>query len=105
MKWLKETLTIQTHGKGLHPFTEAVQACLRQWDVREGMCFLYIPHTTASLVISENYDATAQEDMEAFMERLAPEGQAWHPHTLEGPDDSPPPARHAHRHQPGDPGG
>lgn len=89
MKWYKDTLHISTSGKGLNDFTQQVQARLQQWDVCQGMCFLYIPHTSASLVISESYDSTARTDLEAFMERLAPENQPWHDHRLEGGDDSP----------------
>jgi len=89
MNWFKDTLEIATRGKGLYPFTDAVQQRLRQWQVQEGMCYLYCRHTSASLVISENYDPSARQDLEAFLERLAPEGQAWHRHTLEGADDSP----------------
>jgi secondary thiamine-phosphate synthase enzyme len=89
MNWYKDTIEITTRGKGLVAFTPAVNACLRRWGVREGMCFLYIQHTSASLVIGENYDPSAAADMETFMERLAPEGQAWYEHTLEGDDDSP----------------
>lgn len=89
MEWLKETLEITTQGKGLYPFTPAIKTRLRTWDVREGMLFLYVQHTSASLVVSENYDPTAKLDLETFMERLVPEDQPWHQHTLEGPDDSP----------------
>jgi len=89
MHWYKETLEIQTRGKGLKAFTAQLEALLRKWGVREGMCFLYIQHTSASLLISENYDPTAADDMEAFFDRLAPEGAAWYRHTLEGADDSP----------------
>ncbi len=89
MTWHKETLEIVTRGKGLYPFTELVEACIRRWKVREGMCFLYLQHTSASLVISESYDPSARMDLEAFMERLAPEDQAWYRHTMEGSDDSP----------------
>ena len=89
MNWFKDTLEIATRGQGLYPFTQAVQNRIRQWGIQEGMCFLYIQHTSASLVISENYDPTAKVDLEAFMSRLAPEDQPWHRHTLEGPDDSP----------------
>jgi secondary thiamine-phosphate synthase enzyme len=53
------------------------------------MCFLYIPHSSASLLISESYDPSAREDVETFYEREVPENQAWYCHTLEGPDDSP----------------
>lgn len=89
MNWHKETLTISTRGKGLYAFTNEVEKRLRSWGVQEGMCYLYLPHTSASLVISENYDPTARVDLEAFMERLVPEDQSWHQHTLEGADDSP----------------
>jgi secondary thiamine-phosphate synthase enzyme len=89
MDWFKDTLAISTRGKGLYPFTELLHAHIQQWGIREGMCFLYMPHTSASLVVSENYDPSAREDLEAFMERLVPEDQAWHHHTLEGADDSP----------------
>jgi secondary thiamine-phosphate synthase enzyme len=89
MHWHKDTIEVQTRGKGLYPFTEQINACIRQWGLIEGMCFLYVQHTSASLVISESYDPTARLDLEAFMERLAPERQAWYRHTLEGDDDSP----------------
>jgi secondary thiamine-phosphate synthase enzyme len=88
VNWYKDTLEVSTRGKGLYPFTEAVNTRIRQWGMQEGMCYLYLPHTSASLVVNENYDPTARADMEAFMERLAPENQPWHRHTLEGPDDT-----------------
>ena len=89
MNWFKDTLEVHTRGKGLYPFTEAITSRIRVWGIGEGMCFLYLQHTSASLVISESYDPTARIDLEAFMERIAPESQPWHRHTLEGADDSP----------------
>jgi thiamine phosphate synthase YjbQ (UPF0047 family) len=47
MNWFKDTLEILTRGKGLYPFTDLVQNCIRQWGIHEGMCFLYVPHTSA----------------------------------------------------------
>ncbi len=88
MIWYKGTLEISTHGKGLYPFTDAINAHIRQWEIKEGMCYLYVQHTSASLVISESYDPTARLDMETFLEKLVPEGQSWYRHTLEGRDDS-----------------
>lgn len=88
MNWYKDTLTILTSGKGLYPFTESVIQRIRSWGIQEGLCYLFIPHTSASLIVSENYDPTASEDIETFLERLVPEGQAWIRHTLEGADDS-----------------
>lgn len=89
MNWYKDTIEVRTHGKGMHPFTDAVNERIRRWAVQEGMCYLYIQHTSASLVISESYDPSARLDMEVFMDRLAPENEPWYRHTLEGSDDSP----------------
>jgi secondary thiamine-phosphate synthase enzyme len=89
MKWHKATIQINTRGKGMHDCTQAIQQVIRQSGMREGLCFLYIQHTSASLLISESYDPSARADMEQFMERIAPERQAWYRHTLEGADDSP----------------
>ncbi len=89
MNWHKDTLEIPSHGKGMYAFTDAVNARIQAWGIREGMCFLYIQHTSASLCISESYDPSAQDDLEIFLDRLAPERQPWHRHTMEGPDDSP----------------
>lgn len=89
MRWHKETIVIQTGGKGLYNFSAQVEDLIRQWGVQEGICHLFIQHTSASLVASESYDPSARQDLEAFMDHLVPEGQPWFRHTLEGADDSP----------------
>jgi len=88
MKWYKDTIQIRTQGKGLYPFTPRIQEIVRHSGIPEGMCYLYIQHTSASLAVSESYDPSAKIDLETFMEKLVPEGQSWFRHTLEGPDDS-----------------
>jgi len=88
MNWHKTTLEISTHGKGLHDITSSLRTQLKEWEVREGMCFLFLQHTSASLVISENWDPTARADLETFMERIVPERDNWYTHDLEGPDDA-----------------
>ena len=52
------------------------------------MCFLYCPHTSASLTINENFDPSAQADLETSLERLVPESDRWYTHDTEGPDDA-----------------
>lgn len=89
MEWLKDKIIVETRGKGLYPITDQIKPLIREWEIREGICHLYIPHTSASLVINESYDPSARLDLEVFLEHLVPEGQAWHRHTLEGRDDSP----------------
>jgi secondary thiamine-phosphate synthase enzyme len=88
MEWIREDFHIATHGKGLYPFTDQVQAILRKHTVKDGLCILFIPHTSASLLINENYDPSVQTDMENFLENLVPEMQPWMKHRLEGSDDS-----------------
>jgi secondary thiamine-phosphate synthase enzyme len=88
MNWHKTTLEISTDGKGLYDITRTVHAQLQGWGVREGMCFLFIQHTSASLVLSENWDPTARADLGTFMERLVPEDESWYTHDLEGADDA-----------------
>ncbi len=89
MEWFKTTLHIQSPGQGLIPITELVQRQIELWNVQEGMCFLFIQHSSASLAINESYDPTAKIDMEEFLQRIAPQLQPWYRHTLEGADDFP----------------
>ena len=89
MNFYKTNLNIQTSGQGLLELTDQINAHIHDWGVRAGMAYLFVPHTSASLVINESYDPSARRDMEAFFERIAPEGESWHAHTLEGRDDSP----------------
>jgi len=89
MDWYKDNLIISTEGKKLNEFTDQINRCIREWGIEEGMCFLFIQHTSASLTINENAAPSARRDLETFMEKIVPEGDPWHRHTAEGPDDSP----------------
>lgn len=86
---MTRTITIRTPGQGLHLITQAVAEAVRDAGVREGLCTLFIRHTSASLVIQENADPSARRDLEAWLERLAPEDDPLYTHTAEGPDDMP----------------
>jgi len=82
-------LTVTTRGQGLHECTEAVQAAVRESGVRDGMCTLFIQHTSASLIIQENADPSARRDLERWLNRLVPEDDSLYTHTTEGSDDMP----------------
>lgn len=84
-----EEITIRTPGQGLHEITSSVQALVDSSAVRSGLCTVFIPHTSASLVLQENADPTARSDLEDFLLRLVPEGDPHFTHTLEGADDMP----------------
>jgi len=89
MNWFKTVLFITTSGKGFYNFTSAINEQLSDWGIEEGIAFLFLQHTSASLIINENYAPSAQTDMENFLDHLVPEGESWLVHTLEGRDDSP----------------
>ncbi len=89
MTFYKSIITINTNGRGLYDFTDQIDAQIRKWPVKDGMAFLFVQHTSASLVINENYASSARQDLEHFLNRIAPEGESWYEHTMEGKDDSP----------------
>ena len=83
------TLRIATSGKGLYEITDQVHEAVSSMGVQEGVCVLFVQHTSASLVIQENADPSARRDLEDWMERSVPEDQREFTHTDEGPDDMP----------------
>jgi secondary thiamine-phosphate synthase enzyme len=89
MEWLSETLSYSTTGKGLTMITADISSVILRWKITTGMCFLFLPHTSASLTMCENYDPKSREDVNNYYEYAVPENQPWYQHTLEGPDDSP----------------
>lgn len=52
--------------------TEAVEAALRRAGVSEGLCTLFVPHTTAAVTVNENADPGVQRDLLAHLRRLVP---------------------------------
>lgn len=83
----QETLNIQTQGRGVYDLSQRVQDFVAKAGVSTGMCHLFIRHTSASLMISENADPAVMRDLEAFMSREVPDGDPMFTHTQEGPDD------------------
>jgi secondary thiamine-phosphate synthase enzyme len=89
MRQLFHEITVLTRGKGLYAFTPQVRRWVQASSIRQGLLTLYIRHTSASLLIQENYDPTVQTDLERFLSRLVPEGDPIYEHTMEGADDMP----------------
>jgi secondary thiamine-phosphate synthase enzyme len=82
-------LSVRAAGQGLHDVTDEVRAAVRESGVREGLCTVFIQHTSASLTIQENADPSARRDLETWLNRLVPERDPLYTHTSEGPDDMP----------------
>ena len=81
--------SVETRGQGLYEITAKVQAVLEDSGVKEGLCTIFVRHTSASLVIQENADLSAKHDLERWIARLVPEGDPFYTHDTEGPDDMP----------------
>jgi secondary thiamine-phosphate synthase enzyme len=85
----QSVLTVTTRGRGTLDITRHVDAAVHATGIGEGLCHLFIRHTSASLLISENADPAVHQDLEAFMARLVPDGDPRYRHSDEGPDDMP----------------
>ena len=78
---------VKTTGKGLYDVTGQVARTVRQAGVKDGTVTVFVRHTSASLVIFENADPSAAQDLVSFFERMVPEEGEGYVHTMEGPDD------------------
>jgi secondary thiamine-phosphate synthase enzyme len=83
----RETLFIQSRGRGTYEITEQVQEVVHRSTVERGLCSLFIHHTSASLIVCENADPTVRRDVEHYAARLVRDGDPAFVHDSEGPDD------------------
>ena len=81
-------LEIQTKPKSFLDITSQVQNSVANSNIQNGVCHLFIKHTSASLVIQENYDPSVRQDFETIFSKLAPENFPY-VHNMEGKDDMP----------------
>ena len=81
-----KTVDVSVSGQGLYDISASIVGAV---DIEEGLCTLFIRHTSASLLIQENYDPSAKLDLERWLNRLVPENDLDYTHLIEGPDDMP----------------
>jgi len=89
MKIINLDLTLNTKPKSLIDITFDVSQHVQNSKILNGLCSLYIKHTSASLIIQENADPAVLKDIESFFNRIAPEDESLYEHNSEGPDDMP----------------
>ena len=82
-------LSVATSGQGLYDITSQLAALLTEAGTEEGLCTLFVQHTSASLIIQENADPAVQDDLHNWLNRLVVEHDPLYTHTDEGPDDMP----------------
>lgn len=86
MRQFTHQIIQNTKGRKLYDITSDVTSWAANQGLETGLLTLYIQHTSASLLINENDDSDVLVDMEAFFNRLIPDGDALFIHTVEGPD-------------------
>ena len=86
---VQKTLVIETPGRGTLEISREVQDFVAESGLQEGLCHIFVHHSSASLMLCENADPDVRVDLENFMTRLAPDGDPELRHTAEGPDDMP----------------
>ena len=82
-------LTIATGKQNeLIDITSQINRAIPQ-NLKCGICLIHCPHTTAGLTVNENADPDVRHDLDKLLDRMAPEGEPYYRHTLEGLDDMP----------------
>ena len=89
MRQLSHKISVKTNGRRLYDITPQVLTWGKNSGLKMGLLTLYVQHTSASVLINENYDSDVLVDMESFFARLVPDGDRLFIHTSEGPDDMP----------------
>ena len=88
MSMSQGSVEIRTTPKSFLDLTSQVQDFVAKSNIQNGVCNLFIKHTSASLVIQENYDPSVRQDFETIFSNLAPEDFPY-VHNMEGKDDMP----------------
>jgi len=83
------SFAIGTKGRGTYEVTDEVARIARESGVDRGLCTVFVHHTSASVIVSENADPGVRSDLERYFARLVPDGDPVFRHTAEGPDDMP----------------
>ena len=89
MELVNRNIQINSHPKSLNDITHYVIENLLLSNIKNGLCTLFIKHTSASLIIQENADPAVLRDIENFFNKLVPEDERLYEHDCEGPDDMP----------------
>ena len=85
----QQELQFSTNGRGTFNIGQRVDEVISQSGIQQGICQVFIHHTSASLILCENADPDVRTDLETFMKRLVPDGDSMFIHQDEGPDDMP----------------
>jgi secondary thiamine-phosphate synthase enzyme len=82
-----KTISVRTRARGSYEITSEVQRIVADAGVADGLCTVFVHHTSASLMVCENADPSVLRDLDMFMARLVRDGDPSFTHTTEGDDD------------------
>ena len=86
---IQKLFSVPTSGRGTTEITAQIETIVDDSGIDEGLCHVFIQHTSASLIICENADPDVLGDLELFMARLVVDGDLEFQHNAEGEDDMP----------------
>ena len=86
-KITQANLSINTMGRGTQDITAEIISAVTNTKIQAGLCHLFLQHTSASLILCENYDSQVRRDLENYLIRLVPDGDPLFKHVSEGQDD------------------
>tara|TARA_Y100001960_G_scaffold198256_1_gene207500 strand:- start:190 stop:609 length:420 start_codon:yes stop_codon:yes gene_type:complete len=89
MEQVEFDFSISTKGRGIYSIQKEVEGWMGCQRIQSGLLTIFIPHTSASLLIQENADPDVLKDLDRFFNRLVPDGDPLYDHQAEGPDDMP----------------
>jgi len=82
-----EVIEIRTRGRATLEITGQVEQIVARSQIREGLCSVFVHHTSASVILCENADPSVRDDLEGYAARLVRDGDPHFSHATEGPDD------------------
>lgn len=77
MKLYQQRVITQTNGRNTYNITQDIEQVISSSNIQTGLCHLFIHHTSASLIITENADPDVRHDLETIFSRLAPDGDVY----------------------------
>ncbi len=83
----QQTITLQTQGRATIDITGEIEQLLRVSNIEQGLCHVFLHHTSASLIITENADSDVRRDLENYIAKLVLDGDPAYLHDQEGADD------------------
>ena len=90
MNWFQKEIKLKTQLCGFHLITNEVLSQLPEIaNIKIGLAHLLLKHTSASLILNENFDPDVRSDMEKYFNNTVKENEPYYLHTSEGADDMP----------------